>query len=141
MAKANESIVKKWRGNRPTYDALTTKDYWTHYYVKESSGLWSEYFGTNPIKQATGQLFPVITVAETLPSNVKKGERYLIGRDATSTTEAEYYIVEISDPLSSSTIINLGDMSVRVKDRKLQSYQIVDGKLITYDGDIFCGTF
>lgn len=144
MAKATESIVKIWRGLRTTYDRLVSSnatDYWTHYYVKESSGIWSEYFGTIPIKQATGQLYPVDTVALSLPSNVTVGQRFLIGRDGTEGREAEYYVVEIANNLSDSTIVPLGDLSVRVKDRNLMNYQIVDNKLTTYDGSINCGTF
>lgn len=144
MAKATESTVKIWRGKRSTYNQLVEKnstDYWTHYYVKETSGLWSEYFGTIPIKQATGQIYPVDTLCETLPSNLEPGQRFLIGRDATSTSEAEYYIVEVADPVAESRIIPLGDLSVRIKDRNLKSYQLINGKLITYDGNIYCGKF
>lgn len=141
MATANESIVKFWRGKRTTYDELENKDYWTHYYVKEASGIWSEYFGNIPIRQTTGQIYPVDTIVESLPQTLIAKQRYLVGRDATETTNAEYYVVEIAEPLSESIITPLGSSSVRVKDQDLYSYQIVNGVLTTYDGDISAGTF
>ena len=144
MAKATESIVKIWRGKRATYDDLVknnTTDYWTHYFVKESSGIWSEYFGTIPVKQATGQLFPVDTVVNSLPSSLTAGQRFLVGRDGNDKNNAEYYVVEIADNISDSRIIPLADLSVRVKDRGLKSYQIVNNILTTYEGNIYCGTF
>jgi hypothetical protein len=144
MAKATESIVNIWRGLRATYDEMVRNNgvsYWTHYYVKETNGTWSEYFGKTPIKQAAGQLYPVDTVVEALPSSVVAGQRFLVGQDATASKVAEYYVVEISLNPTESTIYPLGDLSIRVKDRGLMSYQIVDGKLTTYDEDIFCGTF
>jgi hypothetical protein len=144
MAKATESIVKIWRGLRTTYDRLVSSnatDYWTHYYVKESSGIWSEYFGTIPVKQATGQLYPVDTVVSELPSELLGGQRFLVGIDGDSNKDAEYYVVEIANNLSDSTIVPLGSLSVRVKDRNLKAYQIVNKKLTTYDGNISCGTF
>lgn len=141
MAIATDSKVNVWRGKRATYDLIEKKDYWTHYYVKEPTGIWSEYFGTIPIRQTTGQLFPVDTVVESLPSNLKSGQRFLVGRDKSEINDAEYYIVEIVEPISETIIIPLGDMSVRIKDRHLYSYQLVDGKLTTYDNGIFCGVF
>ncbi len=144
MAKATESIVKVWRGNRTTYDKLVTENktsYWTHYYVKESSGNWTEYFGNIRISIQTGQLFPVDTIVESLPSNLIPGQRFLVGRDGTETKNAEYYVVEIAPELIKSTITPLNELSVRVKDRNLYNYQIVDNKLTTYDGDISAGIF
>lgn len=144
MATATDSLVKIWRGKRSTYDALIANgstDYWTHYYVKEASGLWTEYFGSIPIRQETGQLFPVDTVVESLPANLTPGQRFLVGHDANANGAAEYYVVEIAPEIIKSTITPLGNLSVRVKDRGLHSYQIVDGVLKTYDGDIFGGTF
>lgn len=144
MAKANESIVKIWRGDRLAYESLLKNgltDYWTHYYVKESSGLWTEYFGTVPIKQETGELFPVDTIVSELPENLNPGQRFLVGKDATETTEVEYYVVEIATPIQNTVVCPLGDLSVRVKDRNLYSYQIVNGVLTTYDGDISAGIF
>lgn len=144
MAKATDSIVKIWRGKRTTYDTLVENnatDYWTHYYVKESSGIWSEYFGTIPVKQATGQLYPVDTIVSELPSELLSGQRFLVGIDGDNNKDAEYYVVEIANNLSDSTILPLGSLSVRVKDRNLKAYQIVNNKLTTYDGSISCGTF
>lgn len=141
MANATENIVTIWRGKRTTYDELAVKNYWTHYYVKESTGTWTEYFGNIPIRQETGQLFPVDTVVESLPTSLKAGQRYLVGHDAKNGSDAEYYVVEIAPEIIKSTITPLGCLSVRVKDRNLYSFQIVDGILTTYDGDIFCGTF
>lgn len=144
MAKATESIVKIWRGKRTTYDDLVKNnitDYWTHYYVKESSGIWSEYFGTIPVKQATGQLYPVDTVVNSLPSELSTGQRFLVGRDGSGNTDAEYYVVEIANNLSDSTIVPLGDLSVRIKDRGLKAYQVINKVLTTYEGNINCGTF
>ena len=144
MAKATESIVKIWRGKRTTYDELVESgvtDYWTHYYVKESSGIWSEYFGTIPVKQATGQLYPVDTIVSELPSELISGQRFLVGVDGNAENDAEYYVVEIANNLSDSTIVPLSTLSVRVKDRGLKAYQIINKKLTTYDGNISCGTF
>ena len=144
MANATDSIVKIWRGKRTTYDKLVENndtDYWTHYYVKESSGIWSEYFGTIPVKQATGQLYPVDTIVSELPSELISGQRFLVGVDGDATKDAEYYVVEIANNLSDSTIVPLSSLSVRVKDRGLKAYQIINKKLTTYDGNISCGTF
>lgn len=144
MVKATDSIVKIWRGKRSTYDALVASDevsYWTHYYVKEADNTWAEYFGKIPIKPQTGQLYPVDTVVPELPQTATAGQRFLVGRDATETEAAEYYVVEIAPNPLDSAIYPLGSLSVRVKDRKLYSYQVVNGVLTTYDGDVICGTF
>lgn len=144
MAKATENIVNIWRGKRTTYDTLVSNNkvsYWTHYYVKENNGTWSEYFGKSPIKQVSGQLYPVDTVVESLPSSVVAGQRFLVGQDATASKVAEYYVVEIAPNPTESTIYPLGDLSIRVKDRGMKSYQVIDGKLTTYEGNIYGGTF
>lgn len=145
MAMATESAVKIWRGKRATYDELVRTNnvsYWTHYYVKETNKTWSEYYGKFPIRQNAGQLCPVDTVVSVLPSSVVAGQRFLVGHDATTNKVAEYNVVEITPNTSDYIMYPLGNLSVRVKDRGMKTYQVVDGKLITYDGgNIFCGTF
>lgn len=141
---ASNNRVQIWRGLRTTYDTLVANNntsYWTHYYVKEASGCWTEYFGNIRISLQTGQLYPVDTIVSTLPSNLIPGQRFLVGIDGDTNKKAEYYVVEIAPELVKSTITPLGDMSVRVKDRNLYNYQIVNNKLITYDGDISAGIF
>lgn len=143
MVNSNK-IVKHWRGTRESYNALVTSnalDYWTRYSVKEVNGVWSEYYGSNLINSPTGQILPVIDIVETLPTILNPGDRYLIGKDATDTTEAEYYIATIDidntteNKLSVHTepFINNSGMSVRVRNKYSMSYQLVNGELITYD--------
>lgn len=145
----NNKVVKFWRGTRQAYNQLVQSglaDYWTRYAVIEDDGRRSEYFGVIPVTLTTGQLYPVDDVVETLPSTLNDGDRYLVGHDATGSTPAEYYVVEIhtgpNNSLSETTIINpLGDMSVRIKSRNMWSYQIIDGVLYSYDEIIDCGSY
>jgi hypothetical protein len=147
----NNKIVKHWRGTRENYNSIVksnTLDYWTRYSVKEVNGVWTEYYGSNQINTPSGSLLPVIDICETLPSILNPGDRYLIGKDATSTEPAEYYIITIDidntteNKLSfhSEPFINNSGMSVRVRNKYSMSYQLIDGKLITYDL-IDCGTY
>lgn len=136
--------VRHWRGTRDSYNIIARAgllDYWMRYSVKESNGTWTEYYGSNQISSPSGQMLPVLDIVETLPTTLNPGDRYLVGRDATDTTDAEYYIVTIDvdttaeNQLSArtETLKNNGGMSVRVINRKSMAFQLVDGELITYD--------
>ena len=144
---ATDKTVKFWRGSRAAYNALGSSsklDYWTRYTVTEPDGSRTEYFGSKPIDSKNGELMPVIDILPTLPSSLNVGDRYLIGHDATGSTPAEYYIVEIAADLSESTINPFGNRSVRVINRDLKAYVLVDGAITTYDQIatvIDCGTF
>lgn len=136
----NGHIIKFWRGKRSTYDALVKDkkaDFWTRYTVLEEDGRRTEYFGTKPVQEATGELYPVKDVVATLPSDLKAGDRYLVGPE----TDGGYYVVEIAADASQSVIKPLGELSVRVAANNYYRYQMVNGKLTTYDNGIDCGTY
>lgn len=140
MALNTEAIVKFWRGNRATYNALGTYDYWTRYTVIEDDGRRTEYFGTVPVTITTGELYPVRSVLTTtefasVSGSMAIGDRYLVGQDGT------YYVVEKTAGNQQYKIEPLGVHEVRVEDRKLYSYQLVNGNLVSYDHIIDCGTF
>jgi hypothetical protein len=137
-------IVKKWRGTREAYNMIAKYgklDYWTRYSVKDTNGLWTEYYGSNQITSPSGQFLPVLDIVKSLPTVLNPGDRYLVGEDATETTETEYYIVTIeidnnsNNKLSARTepFVNNSGMSVRVINKKSMAFQLVDGELITYD--------
>lgn len=140
----NKKIVRKWRGTREAYNRISKSNllnYWTRYSVKEINGSWTEYYGSNIISNPTGQLLPVLDIVTKLPSELNPGDRYLVGLDATDTTLAEYYIVtididsEAENGLSfhSELFGNNTGMSVRVINKKSRAYQLVDGKITTYE--------
>lgn len=140
----NNKIVKKWRGTRKSYNIIAKAgllDYWTRYSVKDVDGTWTEYYGSNQITCPSGQYLPVLDIVSALPSVLNPGDRFLVGRDATETESAEYYIVTIdvddtaSNGLSARTdkFNNNSGMSVRVINRKSMAYQLVDGEMTTYD--------
>lgn len=140
----NNKIVKKWRGTRDSYNIIKQKgllDYWTRYSVKDVNGTWTEYFGSNQVSSPSGQFLPVLDIVQSLPDILNPGDRYLVGKDATDNTSAEYYIVTIdfdstsSNNLSARTepFIDNGGMSVRVIKRDSMAYQLVNGEITTYD--------
>jgi hypothetical protein len=140
----NHKVVKFWRGTRESYNNIKNANllnYWTRYSVKESNGTWTEYYGDNMISCPSGQILPVLDIVKNLPSVLNPGDRYLVGKDATDITNAEYYIVIIdidsttNNRLSARTepFINNSGMSVRVINRKSMAYQLVDGNIVTYD--------
>lgn len=139
-----DKIVKFWRGKRDTYNEIVsagTVDYWTRYTVIEPDGRRVEYFGTHPVQEPTGELYPVLDAVETLPTDLKPGDRYLVGKDGIG-----YYVVEIAADLSQSKINPLGKHSVRVAKDHYFRYQCIgeetkDLKLVTYDNGIDCGTY
>ena len=136
MANINNR-VKLWRGTRANYNALSSYDYWTEYSVHETDGSWKKYFGTKEVTGGYGELAAVegvLTPAEfgALDASAKtQGYRWLVGSGST------YYIVEFgpqgADDPQSVRIEPLGSYSVRVKDRGLKAYEIVNGELYTYD--------
>ena len=137
-------IVKKWRGTRESYNIIEKAgllDYWTRYSVKDVDGKWTEYYGSNQISCPSGQFLPVLDIVSELPQILNPGDRYLVGKNATELTNAEYYIVIVdidsnaNNGLSARTepFINNSGMSVRVINRKSMAYQLVDGEIITYD--------
>lgn len=148
---AKDNIFSVWRGYRATYNDLAANgqlDHWKLYSVINTDGTRSLYWGAQPATVATGQLAPVIDVLAELPSTLSVGDRYVIGRDGTFDengallTAAEYYVVEINSDMSRSSINPLGDFSVRVKNRGMKEFMLVDNKLITYDTrTIDCGEY
>ena len=130
--------VKLWRGTRANYNNLGTWDYWTEYNVKEEDGTWSKYYGTKKVVGDVGELAPVEGIlspeefASLDASGKAQGTRWLVG------SGSSYYVVEFG-PESAGTytettkIQPLGSYSVRVKDRGLRAYELVDDELFTYD--------
>jgi hypothetical protein len=139
--------IKFWRGTRESYNKIASPDFWTRYSVKEPNGVWHEYYGTNLITSQAGTLAPVLDVVKELPKTVNPGDRYLVGDE--SVLYSTYQIFEFSPfmqdgkYLLTEKVTDLGDLSVRIKSRGLMTYQVVEGKLITYDkvNSIDCGTF
>lgn len=128
-------LVNIWRGSREEYETLGIYDFQTRYSVKENDGTYTEYYGIHSISPQAGQLLPVIDIVETLPTEgLKSGDRYLVGSGST------YYIVEITPVLDKPTITPLGKYSVKVINKNLMEYQLVDGKLRTYDM-VDCGSY
>lgn len=130
-------LVNIWRGSRESYNNLGIYDYYTRYSVKENDGTYTEYYGTCPISPNSGQLLPVIDIVETLPSepnSLHAGDRYLVGSGST------YYIVEITPVLDKPIITPLGTYSVKVINKNMMEYQLVNGKLRTYD-IVDCGSY
>lgn len=144
-----KGLVSFWRGTRKAYNELGTWDYWTRYTVTETDGRRVEYFGTNPINYATGELYPVLKKLASLEGvTLNVGDRYLVGKDGTSNETAEWYVVEIAADTSQSTINPLGNHSVRVMQDENgatdgKTYKLIDGVLTTFDFDgiLDCGTF
>lgn len=141
---SNNKIFKKWRGSRELYNSLKNDgllDYWTHYSVKEYDNSWTEYHGSSQVTYQTGQILPVLDIVQTLPSTLNPGERYIVGQDATTSSEAEYYVVIIdSDSTTENKLSarvepfrNNSGLSVRVINRDSMVYQLVNGRMITYD--------
>lgn len=143
MANINQR-VKFWRGTRQKYNLLGEWDYWTEYNVRETNGTWTKYYGTKEVTGDCGELAPVegiLSVAEFQnldDSGKTQGSRWLVG------SGDSYYIVEFgpNTGVEATKIEPLGNYSVRVKDRGLKAYQLVDGELYTYDRDIIdCGQY
>lgn len=148
---SSNKIVKKWRGTRQSYNSIAKNnklDYWTRYSVKETDNTWTEYYGANQISSPSGQLLPVLDIVENLPNALNPGDRYLVGIDSSENKNAEYYIVIIDvnndseNGLSARTepFLNNSGMSVRVIRKNSMAYQLVDGKITTYD-EVDGGTF
>jgi hypothetical protein len=140
----NKKIVKNWRGSRASYNILAKAgrlDYWTRYSVKDTNGVWTEYYGDNQITSPSGQLLPVLDIVATLPSSLNPGDRYLVGKDGSEASPAEYYIVTIyvdneqPNGINGNTepFTNNSGMSVRVINQGSMAYQLVDNILLTYD--------
>lgn len=157
----DKHIVKFWRGSRAAYNALGTWDYWTRYSVYEgdengnhiAGEPYTEYYGTTCITPVAGQLLPVKTVCSTLPTETEIGDRYLVGYDSYmdlsgNMVEGKYYLVEIGPVINAdgttyrkaSTIKPFNKQSVRIMDRNMKEYLVLNGKLVTYD-DVNCGEF
>ena len=146
----DKHAVKFWRGSRQDYNTLGTQgklDFWTRYSVKETDGRRTEYFGSKPVMEPSGELYPVLDIVTSVPQTVHVGDRYLVGHDATydsggtKVADAEYYVVDIAADLTQSQISTLGKHCVRVASKHFWSYQIVNGELISYDQVIDSGTY
>lgn len=142
--------VRFWKGSREQYNMLGAAkklEANKRYLVHETDGRESEYYGATPIATSTGCLYTVIDIVETLPSTLNVGDRYLVGHDiildgnGETLSPCQYYVVEIAADMTQSVINPLGSFSVRVINRDMRMYQIVDGNLITYDGIIDCGEY
>lgn len=136
---ATEKVIKFWRGSRESYNKIVSEgkaDFWTRYSVKETDGRRVEYFGTHPVQEPTGELYPVLDVVTALPATLNTGDRYLVGNDTDG-----YYVVEIAANKAQSKIEPLGSLSVRVASNNYYKYQYVDGELKTYDNGVDCGTY
>lgn len=140
----NKHIVKFWRGTRESYNIIAKGngiDYWTRYSVKEIDGSRSEYYGKNLISCSSGQFLPVLDIVSTLPDILNPGDRYIVGKDKIDSNPAEYYIVTIDVDSSANNgishrierLVDNSGLSIRVIRRQSMAYQLVDGKLITYD--------
>lgn len=147
----NNKRVRLWRGTKESYNVIAKAgrlDYWTRYSVKQSDGSWLEYYGDNLISEPSGSILPVIDIVATLPTVLNPGDRYLVGKDATANSSAEYYIVEIGLEKDNGTgyqettkIKEFKEgISVRVKNRKFKTYVLVEGEIITYD-EVNGGTY
>jgi hypothetical protein len=141
---ANNKIVKKWRGTRQAYNVIRNAnalDYWTRYSVKDTNGMWTEYYGSNQISSPSGQLLPVLDIVSSLPSTLNPGDRYLVGKDGDESISAEYYIVTIEVDTEkpngingrTEAFLNNSGMSVRVINKESMAYQLVNNVLTTYD--------
>lgn len=145
-----DKAVKFWRGSRALYNILVVNgalDTYTRYSIHENDGSWSEYYGADLLSVATGQLLPVIDIVSSLPA-CNKGDRYIVGHDATFDAEGEktvdenYYLVVAGENGASEAQIEpfTDKHCVRVRNRQLKCYQIVNGVMMTYD-DADCGEF
>lgn len=148
--------IRQWRGTAESYNFLMKAgalDYWTRYsvkYVDSETGAisWKEYYGDNLITETPGQLLPVIDIVAALPNTLNPGDRYLVGRDATDTSTANYYIVEVGVYMedgsgyqkTTKTKTFEEGISVRVKNKGYKSYLLVNGEMTTYD-EVDCGTY
>lgn len=146
-----------WRGKRSTYDQLGIDkklDYWTLYSVIEPDGTRSLYWGAKPTVTVTGELYPVTDIVSELPTTLNVGDRYIVGHDGTFDSSgsvvnhAEYYVVEIAADATQSVINPLGSFSVRVKNRGMKCYMLINDRLVTYDNQLDtddfildCGTY
>lgn len=123
----SDKIFKIWRGSRESYNKIAVKDYWTRYSVKETNGVFTEYYGNNRIAVRTGQLEPVIDIILStntdILSNLSLGDRYLL-----SDTKQ---IVEKDETGIQYTPMNFN--SVRVINKGLMEYQFVNEVLTTYE--------
>lgn len=81
-------IFKIWRGTREEYENINPKDFFTRYSVKETNGVYTEYYGTHRINQETGQLAPVIDIVND------------ISEVTTSFTGLKYSKINIGDTLA-----------------------------------------
>lgn len=139
--------IRFWRGTRESYNKIISPDFWTRYSVKEPNGVWHEYYGTNLITSQTGVLAPVLDVVKELPTNINPGDRYLVGDEDVlySTFQIFEFTPFMKDGkyLMSEKVTDLGDLTVRIKSRGLRAYQVVEGKLTTYDeiDTIDCGYY
>lgn len=137
-AEQKRNKIKIWRGSRESYNKLGIYDFWTRYSVKETDGHYTEYYGTNKISLDTGTLLPVIDILPSVPDSPKLGDRYLIGSNDTS-----YHIYEALPSQNGEIqwkITPLDLYSVKVIKKGLMEYQVVNGKLITYD-IVDCGSY
>ena len=137
--------VRNWKGTRENYELLVANNAtspWTKYVVIDNINgreFITEYYGTNQVCEATGQLLPVksiiVSISEIEPQPY---DRYLVGSNGNGYNIYEYIISGDSH----RWIIKPFDYryGVRVIEKGLKNYVYVNGILRTYD-DVDCGEF
>lgn len=140
---AQKHIIKYWKGSRANYNIIAKAqrlDPWTRYIVKESDDTLTEYYGDHQITEHTGQILPVETVMDEMPSDAEIGTRFLIGNDSRGYKIAvARYDAEEDKIFFESTDFD-PNCGVRIKDRDMKNFVYVNSKLVTYD-DVDCGNF
>lgn len=142
--ETEKHVVKHWRGSRANYEFLAKNnalDIWTRYVViNDNDNSITEYYGSNQINEATGQLLPVISIIGSISEITPNPyDRYLVGSNGNG-----YQIYECVFDSENTLKWRIKQFDyrygVRVKDKGLKNYIYVDGELRTYD-DVDCGTF
>lgn len=144
--EAANQKVRSWRGSRENYEFLVSNSAtspYTRYVVIDNingQSVITEYYGTNQVSDATGQLLPVKSIITAISDiEPQPYDRYLVGRDGAGYNVYEYVI---SSDGSHRWLIKTFDYryGIRVIDRGLKNFVYIDGMIKTYD-DVDCGEF
>ena len=137
--------VRNWKGTRENYELLVSNNVtspWTKYVVIDNINgreFITEYYGTNQVCEATGQLLPVKSIIASISEiEPQPYDRYLVGSNGNGYNIYEYIISGDSH----RWIIKPFDYryGVRVISEGLKNFVYVNGTLRTYD-DVDCGVF
>jgi hypothetical protein len=137
--------VRNWKGTRENYELLVSNNGtspWTKYVVIDNINgreFITEYYGTNQVCEATGQLLPVKSIIASISEiEPQPYDRYLVGSNGNGYNIYEYIISGDSH----RWIIKPFDYryGVRVISEGLKNFVYVNGTLRTYD-DVDCGIF